>query len=59
NRDESDITRSTNMTIEETRVSYALAVTEVARKLDRYFIIVGLLFILLELYYLYWRGDLR
>ena len=59
NRDESDITRSTNMTIEETRVSYALAVTEVARNLDRYFIIAGLLFILLELYYLYWRGDLR
>ncbi|RLG25661.1 hypothetical protein DRN70_03970, partial [Methanosarcinales archaeon] len=59
NQDESDITRSTNMTIEETRVSYALAVTEVARNLDRYFIIAGLLFILLELYYLYWRGDLR
>ena len=57
-KDESDITRSTNMAIEETRVSYAPAVTEVRRDLDRYFIIAGLLFILLELYYLRWRGEL-
>ncbi len=58
-RDESDITRSINMTIEETQVSYAPSVTEVRRDLDRYFIIGGILFILLELYYLHWRGELR
>ena len=58
-RDESDITRSINMTIEETRVSYAPSVTEVRLDLDRYFIIGGIIFILLELYYLHWRGELR
>ena len=57
-KDESDITETMNLTIEETRIRYAPGITEIPKELDKYLIVAGILFILLELYYLRWRGEL-
>ncbi len=57
-KDESDIAETMNLTIAETRIRYASGITETAKELDKYLIAAGILFILLELYYLRWRGEL-
>jgi len=57
-KDESDIAKTMNLTIAETRIRYAPGITETAKELDKYLIAAGILFILLELYYLRWRGEL-
>ncbi|CAD7766928.1 MAG: hypothetical protein DNFNHJIP_00329 [Candidatus Argoarchaeum ethanivorans] len=57
-KDESDITETMNLTITETSIRYASSITETAKELDKYLIAAGILFILLELYYLRWRGEL-
>ncbi len=57
-KDESDITETMNLTITETSIRYAPGITETAKELDKYLIAAGILFILLELYYLRWRGEL-
>jgi hypothetical protein len=57
-KDESDITETMNLTITETSIRYAPSITETAKELDKYLIAAGILFILLELYYLRWRGEL-
>lgn len=57
-RDESDIKATANISIAETRTGYAPGISQTPKPLDRYFILAGIAFILLELYYLRWRREL-
>jgi hypothetical protein len=57
-REESNITPTTTPLLQESRIKYLPGISEVPRPLDTYLVLAGILFILLELYYLRWRGEL-